>query len=138
MDDTKLARFAELAEIEDDLDDQLKAVRKEKAALEAELIEEFLDTGIQRVNVNGRTIYLRKQIWASVRDGNKRRACDVLRAEGLDELIEESFNTGTLSAYVREQIERADEIEFDKVFSPSFLEGINVTERASLRTLKSQ
>ena len=112
------------------------------ASVENEMLESFRNKGIDDIHVDGRVcVYLSRQLWAKVVDGNHARACTALRAAGLDDLIEEKFNTNTLSAYVRELVKGHEDDPPDTPLStylpPSFQGAIDVTEKHSVKTRKA-
>lgn len=51
---------------------------------------------------SGRTIFLRRQLWARAKDGNWEQAIEALRQCGLDEYIQTNFSVQSVSAYVRD------------------------------------
>lgn len=130
MDDLKLKRFSELAARRRELESELNAVRAEMAELEAYLLEAFEKAGISNVSVDGMTCYLHRQLWARAKEGNYERACMALREVGLGRLVEQRFNTNSLSAWVREH-----EAE-GKALPSALADAIEVSEVFSVRTRK--
>lgn len=95
-----VALSARKAALKAELDD----IQRQLSELEPQLIEAFADEGVQNINVDGHTVYLSAQLWASPVDGDYERACDALIAAGLGEFVGRRFNTNTLSAWIREYV----------------------------------
>ena len=130
MDTTKeqelIALHDRIAEANDNLD-MLKARR-------AELVEQILDAwgeaGLDRVHVNGRTVYLRTDRYAKVED--KQAAIKLLKLSSLGRgIVQETYNSNTLSALVRELLDERGGL-------PVTWEGvISYSEKSDVRVLKS-
>jgi hypothetical protein len=91
-------RYNELRAQEKIASTEAKAIKDE-----ADLLEMFSEAGLQNVNVDGKTVYLHRSTFAQRKEGVT--AEDVkagLRAAGAGELVTETVNANTLSAYVRE------------------------------------
>lgn len=81
----------------------IKIQEERKAVAEKKLMEQMTDAGVQRIAVDGVTVYIHKQIFASKAAGiSDEQAADALRATGLDDMIKPKFNANTMSAYIRE------------------------------------
>jgi predicted nuclease with TOPRIM domain len=101
-----------------DLADELKALRDRKAALEAELkqlnvdidnvdwhlSELMAETETQNFTRSGTMFCLTTKTRASATAGKKDELFAALRAEGFGDLIYETVNANSLSAFVKEQI----------------------------------
>ena len=96
----KVSRLVALKKEQDALDDRLAVIVKETKVLKAQLAERFAEEGIQRINKDGRTVYLHRQLWAGAAD--KDAAYDALVAAGLPEYATRGFNTNKVSALYRE------------------------------------
>lgn len=131
MEAERLKRFAELAKRKREVEGELDRIRVEMSELEEYLKGEFEKSGISSTTVDGVTCYLHRQLWAKARGGEYARACSALREAGLGQMVEEKFNTQTLSAWVREQ--EASDIELP----PALKEVIEVSEVFSVRTRKA-
>lgn len=101
-------KFIKLDQARRKHEDAVKSSKTEIAALEAELLKRFEQSQTQRMNVAGVTVYVQSQLWASAAGGDKLAASSALKEAGLGDMVEETFNTQRLSAYVREQ---RDEIQ---------------------------
>jgi hypothetical protein len=105
----KVRRYKELRGLQQQGEAEAKAFKEEADKLEAELIDAFAEAGVQNINVDGKTVYLHRSVYARRCEGVT--ADDVkaaLRAAGAGELVTETVNANTLSAYVREFTEDDD------------------------------
>ena len=111
--------------IEKDLDQQKTVV----ASLEEECLEYMGTEGIQSVKMDGATIYLRIDRYASLTEGGA--ALDSLRIAGAGDLIKETINSQVLSSWAREQLDSFGEL-------PACVEGhVQVTEKHRVRMRKA-
>jgi len=99
----QVGEFVALAKRKAELDAELKSVKAKMDKLEAGLIGYYVENNIQNLNIDGRTVYLHRQVWASLKDAASGVAA--LKAAGLGDLVKETCNGQTLSAWVREQLE---------------------------------
>lgn len=137
----KVTTFIALSERKAMLAAELDEVRRALDELEPILIEQFADDGIRHINLNGHTVYVQAQLWASPVDGDYERACDALEQSGLSEFVGRRFNSQTLSAWVREHVrdERGDYPEqIDEHLPIAFLGSIKAEKKWSVRVRKSE
>ena len=129
-----------------DLADELKALRDRKDALEAELKQVNTDidnvdwhlstlmaeTETQNFTRAGTMFCLTTKTRASATAGMKDELFAALRAEGFGDLIYETVNANSLSAFVKEQItENSDSL-------PAWLTGlVNVFEKTTVGVRKA-
>lgn len=87
------AAEAKLAKIKAQMDEQEPAV-----------LEWFQQNGMSSVKINGVTVHIRRELWASVGEHGVEFLRDALDAAGIDSstVIAERANTQTLSAVIRE------------------------------------
>lgn len=142
LDTERLRRFVALENRKKELKAELEAVEAELTELDADLQPEFVEAGIQSVRCDGRTLYLHRQFWAGMVDGDRPRAVTALRTAGMDDYVFETFNTQSLSAYVRERVKSGQEdgqlVEDVYMLLPdSFRGAINVTEKINIRSRKA-
>lgn len=143
----KLALFVELDQRRRELDRNLKETTARLDALEEPLREEMSELGMANTRVNGLTVYIHRQLWASAAKrevtlpdgttemvGDNEAACDALIAAGHAEFVHPAFNTNTVSAWVRELPE--DEETGMPILPPEVQGKLSVTARYSLRTRK--
>lgn len=115
-----------------ELEAELSDVKKKMGELEPVLLtaieeEKFPESS----RVDGMTVFLRRQVWASAKDGDYEAACEALRAAGLEEYVNTRFNVQSVSAYVRD-LER-EEIPLD----PRLVAALNITEKFSVQARAS-
>lgn len=123
-----LLEFVELAKERRELEARLKAVKARQEKLETPLLDSFAKNETQNVRVAGITVYVHRQLWANPRDGDYDRAVQAMRKSGLGDLIQERFNTNTLSAYFRELDAQGE------AATPAMEDAFVVNEVFSLRT----
>jgi hypothetical protein len=127
----KVKRYVELADRKKRLQEELDAVSAEARPLEKEIIQEFEQTGVHSVKVDGATVFLYRQLWAKAKEGNYDRACEALAGAGLGSFVERRFNTHSISAYVREQEACGQDIP------ASIRDALEISETYSVRTRKA-
>lgn len=105
----KLRRYLELRGEQAIAEAEGKAIKDEANLLEGELVEAFSEAQMQNVNLDGKTVYLHRSTFAQRKAGVETEDLKAgLRAAGADDLITETVNAQTLSAYVRELTEDDD------------------------------
>lgn len=107
MNTGKVHEFVLLTREKRQLEAQLNSVKQSLEELEAELLDQMMDSGIQNMKTPFGTIYLHSQVWASYPkndDGEPQYqdANEALKEAGLGTFVNERFNSNTLSAWVRE------------------------------------
>ena len=130
-----------------ELADKLKALRDRKDALEAELKQVNMDidnadwhlanhmaeTETQNFTRAGTMFCLTTKTRASTTEGRKDELYAALRAEGYGDLIYETVNANSLSAFVKEQIAESDDA------LPQWLSGlVNVFEKITVGVRKAR
>ena len=130
-----------------ELADGLKALRDRKDALEAELKQVSMDidnadwhlsnlmaeTETQNFTRAGTMFCLTTKTRASAAAGRREELYAALRAEGYGDLVYETVNANSLSAFVKEQIDEGnDEL-------PEWLSGlVNVFEKTTVSVRKAR
>lgn len=109
LDFAKLRRYRELREAQGISEAEVKAFKEEATKLEAELVDMFTDAGMQNINLDGKTIYLHRSVYAQRLPGKTLEDVKAaLIAAGAGDLVTETVNANTLSAWVRELTEDDD------------------------------
>jgi hypothetical protein len=109
VDTALVRRYKELREAEKAADAEKSAIKEEADALEGRLIEMFSDAGVPSISLDGKTIYLHRSTYAQRLPGvDTDDVKAALREAGAGDLIKESINANTLSAYVRELLDVDD------------------------------
>lgn len=129
-----------------ELADELKALRDRKDALEAELKQVNMDiddvdwhlstlmteTETQNFTRAGTMFCLTTKTRASATEGMKDELYGALRAEGFGDLIYETVNANSLSAFVKEQISENEDA------LPAWLDGlVNVFQKTTVGVRKA-
>lgn len=126
----KIKQLIEIKKQLDELDAQTKKLKAEFDALEPEVITYLEQEGLDRVTLDGRTVSIRRQLWASVNKENP-FALDILRDNGLGDFIEEKVNSQRISSYVREFEKNGQEI-------PEWCsEALNISEKFNVSIVKA-
>ncbi|NLW75522.1 MAG: hypothetical protein GXY18_03730 [Methanomicrobiales archaeon] len=113
----------------DELDAQTKKLKAEFDAIETEVIGYLEQEGLDRVTLDGRTVSVRRQLWASVKKDPF--ALDILRDNGLGDFIEEKVNSQRISSYVREFEKNGQEI-------PNWCnDALNISEKFNVSIVKA-
>ena len=122
----------ELKETKKRLEDELKTVGLEIDRVDADLAERMADAETQNFTRNGTMFCLTSTTRASVVSGRKDELFDALREAGFGDLVYETVNANSLSAFVKEQTtENGDAL-------PQWLDGlVNVFEKTTVGVRKA-
>jgi predicted nuclease with TOPRIM domain len=124
-------RLQDLKQQKSQLEDEIKAVNAEIAETESKVAGLMLEEEMQNFTRNGLIFYLSTKIYASAVADRKEELFAWLKENGYGDLVYETVNTNRLAAFVREQLEEADEL-------PKGLgELVNVYERTTVGMRKS-
>ena len=101
MDTSTYKEFVELAKRKKQLNSQLKDIEDKLALLSESILEEWIESGSNSHKIDGMTIYLHSQGWATPREGKTRfDVVSALEVSGMDEYV--NFNSQSFSAFLRE------------------------------------
>ena len=131
MNTDELKRFVALEERRKQLEAEVETIKAESSELEVRLLPQFEQSGTERIAIDGRTVYVERKLWAKAKDGDKPSVCKALKRCRLGDYVEETFNTNSLSAYVRE-LDREG-----KQLSAALATVLDISEVFKLRTRKS-
>ncbi len=122
----------ELKETKKRLEDELKAVGLEIDRVDANLAQSMSDTETQNFTRNGTMFCLTSTTRASAAAGRKVELFEALREAGYGDLVYETVNANSLSAFVKEQTaENGDTL-------PQWLDGlVNVFEKTTVGVRKA-
>jgi hypothetical protein len=121
----------ELKEYKKRLEEQLKDVNEQIALMEERLAEMMIAEEMQNFTRNGHIFYLNTKIYATAIADRKEELFEWLKENGFGDLVYETVNANSLAAFVREQLEEADEL-------PEGLgELVNVYERTTVGMRKA-
>jgi hypothetical protein len=122
----------ELKETKKRLEDELKSVGLEIDRVDAVLAQRMADTETQNFTRNGTMFCLTNTTRASAAAGRKDELFEALREAGYGDLVFETVNANSLSAFVKEQTtENGDTL-------PQWLDGlVSVFEKTSVGVRKA-
>lgn len=101
MDDIR--RYAELSAEKAKLKDRLVQVEAGMKETEPRVLAYFEGNGVDKIRVDGQTLYLRMELWAGRAEGvTNEEAIAALTAAGLGDMASPRINVQTLSAFCRE------------------------------------
>jgi hypothetical protein len=97
----QLKEFVSLENRKKDLDAELKAVKQQLDDLEGALVPQFVEDGVQKMTVDGRTVSLTQDVYASPLN-DREDVVDALKHSELGQYVAENYNSNSLTAFVRE------------------------------------
>ncbi len=104
----QLKLFVSLENQKRELDARLKELKQELDGLEEVLVPQFIEDGVQRMTVDGRTVAITQDVYASPAICRE-DVVEALKQAELGQYVGENYNSNSLTAFVRE-IKR--EVEF--------------------------
>ena len=114
------------------LEEELKAVGLEIDRVDADLAKRMVDTETQNFTRNGTTFCLTSTTRASAAAGRKDELFAALREAGFGDLVYETVNANSLSAFVKEQTAENEDV------LPGWLDGlVNVFEKTTVGVRKA-
>jgi hypothetical protein len=115
----RITRYAELDERRLSLMREIDSLRKAQSEMEPQILEDMSNSGMESTRVNGRTIYIQRQLWAKY--SNAYDAVEALKEAGLEDLVSEKFNANQLAAYIRELDAQGEPMptEFQGIIEPN-------------------
>jgi len=98
-----LSRMVDLATERDTLKARLRQINEEFSQLEEIALTIFEQRGVQNMTINGRTLYVSHMLAAKL-TGDRHEATEWVRGVA-PELVAETFNLNSLSAWLREIVQ---------------------------------
>jgi hypothetical protein len=134
--DMKLAKqVATLIAEKRGLEDSLRAVKDQIAKLEPELLNMLMEEQMDRLHVTVGdqkiTLYIHRIMWAKPKDGDRETVVATLKRCGMSDFVTESYNSNSLSAYVRERLSNGTQLQ------PTLSDALNLEEVVSIRGRRS-
>jgi hypothetical protein len=130
-------KFLEIESEIEDIENKIKDLKKAKELAEErldavgrEVRESFIANDVPNLNIHGRLIYIHKQMWVKPKDKDHDRAIEALKNCGMQWLVQEKFDTRTVSSHVRECDDQDIELP------PEFYEAFEVKDSFSTRSRK--
>lgn len=121
-----------LRETKKRLEDELKAVNGEIDRVDEALARRMTDTETQNFTRNGATFCLIDTVRASAAAGRKDELFEALREAGYGDLVYETVNANSLSAFVKEQTAENGDV------LPDWLDGlVTVFEKTTVGVRKA-
>lgn len=127
----RMAEFAALQIRRRDVEAELETIKAKSKVLEADLLEEMSQNGIDNMRCSGLTIYKRTDLYVSKRaDVETVELVAVMKSIGLGYLVSEGYSAQSLKSVIREHEKAQTEI-------PSQLaERLNIGHEVKLATRK--
>lgn len=97
-------RYLELKARKDELEDELKAVKEEITGISERMVDQMNSIELDKFSAYGSTFSVRRSIATNVNAADKDDLFYRLRTEGYGDLIQETVNPRTLTAFVKEQM----------------------------------
>lgn len=131
----RLGRFAVLAILKSEVEDELDAIKKEIAELQPVLLGEMTNFGLVSTKIEQPdrpdvTISIKRDIHANVLAHNRGKVVEGMLELGLGDLVKTVVDPKTLSAWVREQAPEMGLPVLPEVLAPY----VQVAEVFSLKT----
>ena len=125
-------QLRELKETKKYAEQELKEITEEIDRIDAALAEQMIASETQNFTRNGTTFCLTSTTRASAAAGRKDELFAALREAGFGDLVYETVNANSLSAFVKEQIAENEDV------LPGWLDGlVNVFEKATVGVRKA-
>ena len=125
-------QLRELKETKKFAEQELKEITEEIERVDAALAERMISTETQNFTRNGTMFCLTNATRASAAAGKKEDLFAALRAAGFGDLVYETVNANSLSAFVKEQTMENEDV------LPGWLEGlVNVFEKTTVGVRKA-
>ena len=109
MNTDELKEFVALEKEKATLKARLKVIESRLTVLDESIAAQFVSDGVQSMRIDGRTVYLHRDIYASAKDGARDAVVAALRDCDLGQYVKEDYNANSLTAYVREMVREAEE-----------------------------
>lgn len=124
--------LAELKQRKRELEDELKEVNAKIGRVDQELSNLMLEEELQSFNRNGQTFYVNTKTYASAVPERKQDLFAWLKNHGYGDMVAETVNANTLSAFVREMLSETDQLPED------LEELVNVYEKTTVGIRKAK
>ncbi len=128
--DEMLKTFVALEKDRRMAEDALEGIKQQLAALQEPLQEHFMAQGIQRIALDGLTVYLETKPKVRPKDG-KDKVIEALRSTGHDELVKVDYHWTQLNALVKGYMSDGTDLP------PALAEAVEVVDEYAIRTRRS-
>lgn len=111
---TLAAEFVEQHKRLADAESEVKAIKARLDQIEPQLLEEMGGNGVQSMNTNGRTLYIRTDRFVNkAPEVSQIDVCAALVAQGLGHMVGTTFNAAKLKSQVVEWLNEGQELPAD-------------------------
>jgi hypothetical protein len=104
----------------------MEEIKDKLRDVEAKILDQMGEDGISSCRFNGASIFIRRDLFPKIVDGDHHRALLALKDAGLVDLIKTSFDTRTLGAFIRERDRNNESLP------EAFTGAIEVSEKFSI------
>lgn len=126
-----------------EIDEELEKYTGKKSGSGGSIAEDFIEQGIDKMTLFGRTYYIHRQLWVKTHD--KDGAIEEMKKDSdLKDYIYDTFHSGSLSAYFREKykesLSKSGENELpepDEVIPKELKDKIGLVEKVQVRSRKA-
>lgn len=126
-------RLKELREQKKEIDERRKEINAEIEVVETEMVELMMEQEVGKFERAGNTFYINTRLFASPIADKKQELFKTLKNEGYGDLVQETVNSNSLAAFIREQMEENE----DQL--PEWLNGlVNIYEKTSIGIRRSK
>ena len=126
-----------LREVRDELEEKTEQANAELKRAEQDLVALMVDVGMKNFTKSGTQFSVVTKVRASAAGGRKDDLYAALKAKGYGDLVYETVNANSLSAFVKEQIE--SDGNDDDGHLPGWLNGlVNIYEQTKIQLRKSK
>jgi hypothetical protein len=134
LDERKRALKAELDEVEEQIAQKIDAVT-----------DEFINSGVNKIRLDGRTVYVACDRWPKV-IGSKTALLAAMQANGLGDFVKEDFNQQSMRGVINEWVntrmaelteEERAVFDVNDAIPEALRETLGVSEKYSIKSRKS-
>lgn len=117
-----------------------KALKAKRAAIEAAMLEDWLQAGKQKETRRGRTLYRSRQMQCSTKSGQSAQLLEAIKAEGLDDFHRDGVVIASLKSWIRENSPldpETGERDYSQI-PANIINCLNVFEQFTIRTRQAE
>jgi hypothetical protein len=96
-----IKRYVCLENRKRELDTELKLITKQLIDIEREVVQEFLNDGVDKITADGRTLKIVPEVFASPVE-DRWAVVEALKKAGLDQYIPQNYNDAQLRSFVKD------------------------------------
>lgn len=104
--DDLLVEFVNLDREKAEIEKRLGEIKERANLIGKALLDDWANRGMQSVNLQGRTVYIRRDFYCSKKGGvETQKVCDALERMGHRSMVNPSYSPASLKALVREIVD---------------------------------